>query len=134
MPLRHGGDAKNVAYIFFDRKSGEILDQYRFADLGKVGRLTSLGVSFHEGRLFGKANQLLNLTAVILLLMLMITGFTTWWKRKPYKSLGAPSLPDNVKLPTQIIALVILVGFLLPLFGVSVFLIWMGEKILKPPR
>lgn len=134
MPLRHGGDAKNVAYIFFDRKSGEILDQYRFDDLGKVGRLTSLGVSFHEGRLFGKANQLLNLTAVILLLMLMITGFTTWWKRKPYKSLGAPSLPDNVKLPKQIIALVILVGFLLPLFGVSVFLIWMGEKILKPPR
>ena len=23
MPIRHGGDAKDVAYIFFDRKSGE---------------------------------------------------------------------------------------------------------------
>jgi uncharacterized iron-regulated membrane protein len=134
MPLRHGGDAKNVAYIFFDRKSGEILDQYRFDDLGKVGRLTSLGVAFHEGRLFGKANQLLNLTAIFLLLILMITGFAMWLKRKPHKSLGAPSLPDNVKLPKQIIALIILTGLLLPLFGISVFLIWIGEKILKKIR
>ena len=131
MPLRDGGDTKNVAYIFFDRKSGEILDQYRFNDLGKVGRLTSLGVAFHEGRLFGKTNQFLNLMAVFLLLTLMITGFTMWWKRKPYKSLGAPSLPHNVKLPKQIIALIIFVGLLLPLFGISVFLIWMGEKILN---
>ena len=66
--------------------------------------------------------------------MLMITGFTMWWKRKPYKSLGAPSLPDNVKLPKRIIALIVLTGLLLPLFGISVFLIWMGEKILKKTR
>jgi uncharacterized iron-regulated membrane protein len=134
MPIRHGGDAKNVAYIFFDRKSGETLEQYRFDDLGKVGRLTSLGVAFHEGRLFGKANQLLNLTAVFLLLGLLITGFTMWLKRKPQNSLAANSLPDNVKLPKQITALIILTGFLLPLFGISVFLIWMGEKILKKIR
>ncbi len=111
MPLRHGGNSQDVVYMFFDRKSGEILSQYRWEDLGKVGRLTSLGVNFHEGRLFGKANQLLNLTAVILLLMLIITGFTMWWKRKPYKSLGAPFLPNNVKLPKQIIVLIILYHF-----------------------
>lgn len=134
MPIRHGGDARNVAFIFFDRKSGEILDQYRFNDLGKIGKLTSLGVSFHEGRLFGKANQLLNLTAIVLLLILMITGFAMWWKRKPYKSLGAPAMPDNVKLSKPIIALIMFVGLLLPLFGISVFLILIGEKILKKMR
>ena len=93
-----------------------------------------MGVSFHEGRLFGKANQLLNLTAIVLLLILMITGFAMWWKRKPYKSLGAPAMPNNVKLSKPIIALIMFVGLLLPLFGISVFLILIGEKILKKMR
>jgi len=50
------------------------------------------------------------------------------------KSFGDLQQPHNVKLPKQITALIILTGFLLPLFGISVFLIWMGEKILKKIR
>jgi uncharacterized iron-regulated membrane protein len=129
MPLRHGGDSKDITYLFFDRKSGKILDEYRFDDLGKVGRLTALGVAFHEGRLFGGANQILNLTAVLVLITMCITGPVMWWKRKPQKALGAPRLPENAKLPSGVIALIVLTGILLPLFGASVLLIVLGEKI-----
>ncbi|MDX1974549.1 MAG: PepSY domain-containing protein [Rickettsiales bacterium] len=130
MPLRHGGDSENIAYLFFDRRSGVVLDEYRFDDLGKVGRLTALGVAFHEGRLFGSANQILNLTAVLALISMCITGPVMWWKRKPQRALGAPRLPDNVKLPKRLIALIALVGIVLPLFGASVLVIWLGETLI----
>jgi uncharacterized iron-regulated membrane protein len=131
MPLRHGCSSENMAYLFFDRKSGDILAQYRWEDLGKVGRLTSLGVAFHEGRLFGDANQILNLIAVLVLISLCITGPVMWWKRKPQKSLGTPSLPKNMKLPKKFVIIIFLTGILLPLFGASVLLIIAGEKLAK---
>jgi uncharacterized iron-regulated membrane protein len=129
MPLRHGGEPHNLAFLFFDRRSGHLLEAYRWDNLGKVGRLTSLGVAFHEGRLFGGANQLLNLTAVLVLISLCISGPVMWWKRKPQKALGAPRLPANTRLPKRIIAIIALVGILLPLFGASVLLILMLEKL-----
>jgi uncharacterized iron-regulated membrane protein len=129
MPLRHGGQSQDLAFLFFDRRSGDILDEYRWDNLGKVGRLTSLGVAFHEGRLFGGANQLLNLIAVLVLITMCISGPVMWWKRKPQKALGAPRLPENVKLPKKVIAIIAVVGILLPLFGASVLLILIGEKL-----
>jgi uncharacterized iron-regulated membrane protein len=134
MPLRHGGQSQDLTFLFFDRRSGDILDEYRWDDLGKVGRLTSLGVAFHEGRLFGGANQLLNLTAVLVLISMCISGPVMWWKRKPQKALGAPRLPESFKLPKRVIAVIAVVGILLPLFGASVLLILIGEKLAAKMR
>lgn len=131
MPLRHGCSSENMAYLFFDRKSGDILAQYHWEDLGKVGRLTSLGVAFHEGRLFGSANQILNLIAVLVLISMCITGPIMWWKRKPQKALGTPSLPKNMKLPKKFVIIIAITGILLPLFGASVLLIIIYEKMVK---
>ncbi len=129
MPLRHGGDAENVAYLFFDRKSGEILQQFYFQDLGKVGRLTSLGVAFHEGRLFGKLNQMLNLLAVFLLITLLATAFLMWKKRK--KNQGAIKINDLEKSQKKLIFFAVLFALLFPLFGISIILIFLAEKFLK---
>jgi uncharacterized iron-regulated membrane protein len=134
MPLRHGGQSQDLAFLFFDRRSGDILDGYRWDDLGKVGRLTSLGVAFHEGRLFGSANQLLNLIAVLVLITMCISGPIMWWKRKPQKALGAPRLPEKVKLPKKVMVIIAVVGILLPLFGASVLLILIGEKLAAKMR
>jgi uncharacterized iron-regulated membrane protein len=131
IPLRHGGDVEDIAFLFFDRKSSKIIDQYRFEDLGKIGKLTAIGVAFHEGRLFGSTNQILNLSAILLLLGLMISGFAMWLKRKPQKSLGAPPIAKNLKLPKRLIFLIILIGIFLPLFGASVLLILLGEQLFK---
>ncbi|MCD6034659.1 MAG: iron-regulated rane protein [Rickettsiales bacterium] len=132
-PLRHG-KTEDIAYLFFDRRNGDVLDEYRFNDLGTVGRLTAVGVAFHEGRLFGSVNQFFNLTAVLVLISMCITGPIMWWKRKPQRALGAPQLPENLKLPKQVILIIVLIGIVLPLFGASVLLILLGEKLVAKIR
>jgi uncharacterized iron-regulated membrane protein len=131
MPLRHGGKSHDISYMFFDRRSGEVMAEYRWQDLGKIGRLTALGVAFHEGRLFGTANQMLNLTAVVGVITLIITGCIMWWKRKPHKALGVPRLPKDFTLPYALRGGIVLVGVMLPLFGASVLVLWLLDAALS---
>lgn len=133
MPLRHGCDNKDMAYVFFDRRDGALLAEYHWQDMGKIGRATSLGVQFHEGRLFGSANQMLNLAAVLILISLGITGPILWWKRKPQRALGAPRV-ENSTLSKPLIGLIAVAALLLPLFGLSVLLIWLGEMLVVQLR
>jgi uncharacterized iron-regulated membrane protein len=128
MPLRHCESDERV-HLFFDRRDGRILDEYRWKDMGKVGRLTTLGVAFHEGRLFGRANQLLNAFAVLTVILLCITGPLMWWKRKPKGELGAPIVPASVSFSRPFIVFIVLAGALLPLFGVSALLIWLWDVL-----
>lgn len=130
MPLRHGGTAKDAAYVFLDNRTGTVIKDLRWKDMGAFGRASSIGVAFHEGRLFGTANQLLNLAAVITLIGLAITGPIIWWKRKPVGSLGAPK-GRNFKLSGFILTIIGLLVLFLPLFGLSVALILLGEYLNK---
>ena len=133
-PLRHGGSSEDIAYLFFDRRNGTLLADYRFEDLGKVGRLTALGIAFHEGRLFGRPNQLLNLVAVTTVIGMCITGPILWWKRRPKGSLAAPRVAPGIIVSRPLLVAIALIGILLPLFGASVLLILLGETILRRLR
>ena len=129
MPLRHGGSHKDVAYVFFDKRSGETLKDLRWDDLGAFGRASTIGVQFHEGRLFGPLNQFMNLFAIITLIGLSLTGPIMWWKRKPDKGLGAPSKPGNMRYSFKLVGLIVFLALFLPLFGISVLLILTGETL-----
>lgn len=129
LPVRQPHDSARMQYLFFDRHNGAVLERYHWDDLGKVGRITTLGVAFHEGRLFGWPNQLLNLIAVLGVIGLCITGPVMWWKRKPAKGLGSPRVPAKLSAPLPLVAIIALAGVLLPLFGASVLLILLGEVL-----
>jgi uncharacterized iron-regulated membrane protein len=128
VPLRHSETADNTAYLFIDRYSGEIRKDIRWDDIGAVGKLTSLGVRLHEGRLFGNTNQFMNLTAVIVLIGMTITGFTMWLQRKPKGALGAPKTPA-AQIEKKIILTIIILGIVLPLAGASMLLFWLWDRI-----
>ena len=127
MPLRHGGSYEDVAYIFRDKRSGEVIKDLRWNDLGALGKASSIGVQFHEGRLFGVANQAMNLLAVIILIGMALTGPIMWWKRKPEGSLGAPAISKDVILSKKFTGLIVCLAIFLPLFGLSVITIVAGE-------
>lgn len=129
VPLRHGETASNTAYLFIDRFSGEIRKDIRWPDIGAVGKLTSLGVRLHEGRLFGSVNQFMNLAAVIVLIGMGITGFTMWLQRKPKGGLGAPRTATLFKLEKSITFTIIILGIVLPLAGASMLLFWCWDRI-----
>lgn len=129
MPLRHGGAPRDIAYVFLDKRSGEVLKDLRWDDMGALGRASSIGVHFHEGRLFGPANQIINLLAVFVVIGLALTGPIMWLTRKPPNAFGAPKVPDHIKVSPGVLAVGTALAVFLPLFGVSVLIILAGEYV-----
>lgn len=104
--------------LVIDRYSGDILKRLDFKDNPAVAKTVSYGISFHQGELYGLTNLIQNTVAAILALLLSVTGFVAWWKRRPAGSLGVPNAPDAALSPGMI-ALVVLLSILFPLVGAS---------------
>ena len=104
-----------------------------FADRHIVDRIVNTGIAWHEGQLFGLANQLLGLFTAIALIAISILGVLMWLSRRPEGKLAAPPAVSDA-VPRGLIAAIIMAGLLLPLFGASVLLIWAASRILRRPR
>jgi uncharacterized iron-regulated membrane protein len=70
--------------------TGAIVRREDFGQEQWIDRWVETGVAAHEGQLFGLANQLLGLFTAICLMVLSISAFVLWWRRRPEKVLGAP--------------------------------------------
>ena len=120
--------------LVIDQYSGDILARVDFADNPPVAMAVSLGISFHQGELYGRLNLIQNTIASIVGLILAISGFAAWWQRRPAGSLGVPAAPQTA-LGTGMIALIVALGLLFPLMGASLLvalsLDWLLFKRLK---
>jgi uncharacterized iron-regulated membrane protein len=104
----------------------------RFAERSLVDRIVGIGVSAHEGQLFGWFNKLLGLLTAIGYLTLVITSFLMWWRRRPHGALGAPpALTDAPRLAPFVIGLVVFLGLFLPTLGVSLVIVLVTEQLLR---
>ncbi|MGD1885691.1 MAG: PepSY-associated TM helix domain-containing protein [Cohaesibacteraceae bacterium] len=114
--------------LIVDQYTGEVLKRHDFADNHPVARTVSLGISFHQGELYGWLNLAQNTLAAVLAMVLSISGFVAWWMRRPAGSLGVPDAPDRA-LGWGLVLLIIGLAILFPLMGVSlvvaVFLDWL---------
>ncbi|MFD2328981.1 PepSY-associated TM helix domain-containing protein [Cohnella sp. GCM10020058] len=123
------------ATLHIDQYSGAVLTDVRFADYGIMGKLISWGIAFHEGHLFGWPNQLLGLIAALGLVLVSISSYFTWRKRKP-DGLGAPSRPKNRKVTVTVLALLFVCGAIMPLLGQSLIVVvlldWLVIRRIKP--
>ncbi|MFD0669909.1 PepSY-associated TM helix domain-containing protein [Cohnella sp. GCM10027633] len=127
----------NDATLHIDQFSGAVLTDVRFADYGIMAKLISWGIAFHEGRLFGLANQLLGLAAALGLILMAISSYVMWRKRKP-QGLGAPSRSSNRPVSVAVLILLLICGAIMPLVGISliavVLLDWLVIRRIKPLR
>jgi uncharacterized iron-regulated membrane protein len=101
-----------------------------FSDRHVIDRIVNTGIAWHEGQLFGLANQLLGLFTAIALIAISILGVLMWLRRRPAATLAAPPAVRDA-VPRGLIAAMIVAGLLLPLFGASVLLIWASSRILR---
>ncbi|MCR8659580.1 PepSY-associated TM helix domain-containing protein [Paenibacillus endoradicis] len=126
------------ATLHIDQYSGAILTDVRYADYGVMGKAISLGIAFHEGRLFGLVNQLVGLIACIGLILIAISSYIMWKKRKPKGKLGAPSQPRNKKVTVGLIIIMLICGALMPLVGLSIIIVLLLDLLIirriKPLR
>ena len=104
--------------LIVDQYSGAVLKRHGFEANPALAQGVSLGISFHQGELYGWANLAQNTLAALLGVVLSVSGFVAWWMRKPAGKLGVPAAPDAA-LGTGMIILIITLMILLPLMGIS---------------
>ena len=108
-------------------KTGEIISREDFKDRHIVDQVVGYGIAAHEGQLFGWPNQLLGLLTAIGLVLLSVSGIVMWWRRRDVGVLGAPKVLLSPRVSWGLIALVIVFGIYLPLFGASLLLVLLAE-------
>lgn len=118
---------------WLDASSGEVVRREDFSQLPLLDRLVGIGVSAHEGQLFGWFNQLLGVVTAGGLVLMCVSGFVMWRKRKPGSSLGAPpalAATANVAAGKVVTAITLLLALLLPVLGQSLIALALIEWLL----
>jgi uncharacterized iron-regulated membrane protein len=76
-------------------------------------------------------NQVLGLFTAAGLWLVCISAIVMWWRRRPAGSLGAPAPPvARQPLAIGVFVVVVLLGVLLPLVGVTLLIVWAVERTL----
>lgn len=112
-----------------DGQSGEIIRRENFSDRHWIDRAVGIGIAAHEGQLFGWLNQLLGVLTTTGLVLLSVSGVVLWWRRRNPGTLGAPEPGLPPQIGFGMVALVLAVGVLLPLFGASLVLVLLTERV-----
>ncbi|MGE7839908.1 PepSY-associated TM helix domain-containing protein [Lysinibacillus sp. NPDC093712] len=119
--------------IYFDQYSGEFISKVSYDDYGILAKWFTWGIPLHEGHLFGWPNKLLNLVVCIAFLGVIFWGFRTWLLRKKKGLLSAPpQLSQKISIP--LIIVIIILGIIMPLFGISLIIVALLELVMKIKR
>ena len=115
--------------LVVDGQTGEIVSREDFKDKHLIDQIVSTGVAAHEGQLFGWPNQVLGLITAGGLLLVSVSGVIMWWRRREQGVLGAPKVMASPRLSWGLGALLLMFGAYLPLFGTSLLLVLVAEKL-----
>lgn len=114
--------------IAVDPGSGEVTDRVDGEDWPFLAKLTNWAIDAHMGVLFGWVNQLVLALTAIGLITMIVRGYRMWWQRRPTRgsawAVGRPPLRGAIRnmspvAAVLIVASAVVVGYFLPLFGLS---------------
>lgn len=111
-----------------DVTSGRIVDSSSFADLPRLDKVVNVGISIHEGHLFGRTNQVILLATAIALIGMSVSAIAMWWTRRPAGRLGAPRGRAERQPILGLFVLIGLLALLFPLFGTSLIAVLLLER------
>jgi len=116
--------------MYFDQYSGKFIDKVDYEDYGILAKWFTWGIPLHEGHLFGWPNKLINLLVCVAFLVVIAWGIRTWVLRKKKDHLSAPpKISQKVSIP--FIIFMIILGILMPLFGLSLIAVVLIEIIIN---
>ncbi len=118
--------------ITYDMATGMEMARKGFAEKHPIDKAISYGIAWHEGQLFGWINQLIGLFTAMALVMLVISGFVMWRRRKPESGLGAPPLPSSPVRSRAMVATLLILAAMLPLLAASLILLWLFDRFVLP--
>ena len=82
------------------------------------------------GNFFGRANQLLMLVPCVAIWLLAVSGIAMWWRRRPRGRLGAPPAMSGARVG-GLLAVLVVAGLLLPLFGASLLVLALVDRLVR---
>lgn len=118
--------------ITFDAATGAVVKRTGFADKPLTDRLIGYGIAWHEGQLFGLANQLIGVATALALIALSISGFVLWRRRRPAGVLGAPPRPAVPARIGGVVAITALLALFLPMLAASLLALLLFDRLLLP--
>lgn len=107
----------------------EFSARHDFKHKPMVDIVVGVGISAHEGQLFGPLNQALGVLTAMGLMTMCVSSVVMWWKRRPEGALGAPSrLPDE-RLGLGLAMLIVVLAIFLPVLGISLIVVGLAERL-----
>lgn len=119
--------------IAVDPRSGTVVDRLGFDDNPLLEQATTLGIGFHEGTLFGLANQIGLTILALALLLVVFSGYVMWWRRRPAGAFAAPPAAGRLlrTVPAPLLAGFGLLLVVLPTLGVAFLVYLMAERLIR---
>ncbi|WP_370407440.1 PepSY-associated TM helix domain-containing protein [Tenacibaculum dicentrarchi] len=116
--------------LHFDQYSGELVKEHTWSDVGFLMRGRMWVMAFHQGQ-FGGWNWWLMFLVSLGLTLMTIAGLLSYLYRKEKGNWGVPKVSSQFKVGKLIIFILVLLGVLLPMFGISILLILLFEQLFK---
>jgi uncharacterized iron-regulated membrane protein len=129
--------------VHVDRFDGEVVATYGYDDYPLLAKVVSQGIGLHEGRSLGLVNFWAAAVFCVLVVFMCVSGPLMWWRRRPRRgsrstprSMGAPRGRMPIKGTPVLAAGLIVLGILLPLFGLSLVLVLVFDRLVlrRVPR
>ena len=116
--------------IHFDQYSGNFVHQDTWEDLGVMIKARLWVMAFHQGQ-FGSWNWALMLLTAMALTVTSIMALFAYLKRKKRGRWGFPTVNSKFKVGPVLIGTIGILAVLLPVFGLSILLLLIGQQVAK---
>lgn len=114
---------KALKKLHFDQYSGALIKKYLWKDIGLLMRGRLWLMTFHQGQ-FGIWNWWLIFISSISIVIMSLSALTSYLYRKSTRSWNIPKAPKHMILGKGVLLLIVLLGTLLPLFGISILILF----------
>lgn len=120
-------DLPKLRMAWIDQYSGAILDDLRWESLSLPAKAALYFYPIHTGSIYGWPTKIIAVLTCLLLIGLSISGVLLWWWRRPKGKLGMPGRVVEQVVPKWMVALIIGLSILMPLMGISLVLVLLGD-------
>ena len=114
--------------LHFDQYSGNILKHHTWDDVGILMDMRQVAMRLHQGE-YGLISWYAVLLTALIFAVSTLAGLISYIKRKPAGEWGLPKVPEHWRVGYGVLFLLIGLAVMFPLFGASVIVILLFEKL-----